>query len=367
MKTLDQALLVSPQLYRLAVSLPGLDITNHKSRSLWEQLKQILVHCRSLRSFTLDVHPDRTIPPLTDTTEEYTRNLAIVENRPTPNGEFLAQFTKDTVEIPLEPGEQLPSLEEVDIRAKTYNLDARHCAQLLHCMNWRKLKRLRLGPSNPKTFFETFKDKLSQLESLELSYLYEYQYYTPYRAYTPKLSACADFVASITTLKELVSTNYVGGSMPVIPSLRSLRISVRVNPSDHSLYSYIASPAHCAIRKVWSAYANDPRDCELETFIITFWCWEPTSPHPDENGFPRHAHMTKVVFDSRMRGGRLMIRPRNHPKVRSSFYSLVSREIEGVGLQAVYASDQQNVPELGFNGFIQSTLARGCLFSSLVR
>ncbi|KAF1842755.1 uncharacterized protein K460DRAFT_134131 [Cucurbitaria berberidis CBS 394.84] len=452
---LDQALLDSPQLHRLAVSLPDLDPTDHKKPVLWEQLKQILVHCHNLRRLMLDVHPDRTVRPLPDLTIEGTQNSVVVESYTrwgyrgvSTDADITShrsrESEKNMVQIPLEPGDVLPTLEDLDIRAKTYNLDARHCAQLLHCMNWTRLRRLRLGPSDPKMFFETFKDKLPNLEVFEFTYIYENLHYTPYDTYTPKLSACAEFVASITVLKEFIvrcntvnlkdslwmslaevhgphlerlsiqaryqdleapicngnlgdllacfsnllaldlalrtcismpfmcsfcpiqghalSTNYVD-TIPVIASIRSLQISIRVHPCDQSLYSYIADHAHCAIRKVWTAYANDSRNCELETFNIKFWRWEPTSPHLNEDGFPRNAHITRLVFESRMCGDRLIIKPRNHHKVQP--VNQVWHGTEGEGLQATYVAEEQNVPAPLFNVSDRFREALGRFFPQL--
>ena len=83
---------------------------------------------------------------------------------------------------------------------------------------------------------------------------------------------------------------------------------------------------------------------------MTFWRWEPTSPHPDGNGFSRNAHITKVVFESKMSGGRLMIKPRGHRKVQPIYYSQVLQSTEdGLLVQLEYVPEQPyNLPEAPF-------------------
>ncbi|KAJ4372011.1 hypothetical protein N0V83_003784 [Neocucurbitaria cava] len=204
-KTLDHKLLDSPQLHRLDVLLFVLGSASHKPKALLAQLKHILLRSRNLRVFSLDVRPDRTAPLVSRISEEQIQDQVDISTVHGLNAVSLAHMARSMAELPLGSGDKLPTLEDLDLKATAYNLDATHCAQLLNCMHWGKLKRLRLGPSNPEAFFEIFKDKVPQLEVLEIAYLYQHQFYAPYYTdYKPKLTACGNFIASITSLKELV-------------------------------------------------------------------------------------------------------------------------------------------------------------------
>ncbi|KAH7357323.1 hypothetical protein BKA66DRAFT_473378 [Pyrenochaeta sp. MPI-SDFR-AT-0127] len=458
LKSLDQPVLRSPQLYRLGISMPCSESDPGRKIRLWEQLKQALLQCRNLRTLSLDVHPELAVQQEHGKRPQNVHSSLTIEPTRVQNGIssikspgtavndaalVLYPLVTETVQLPLEPGDKLPTLQDFDIRANNYNLDAKHCTQLLDCMDWKRLKRLRLGPSDPKTFFEMFKYKVPQLEILEFTYSYEFRYHGPFTAYSPKLTACADFIASITALKELVvrcdginlqdrlwmalvevhgehlqslsiktryqgieapeckgnlgdlllclsslttlnlalrasfsnssmcsfcpspthwlSTNYIS-SIPVIRSLRSLHVSVRVNLSDRSLYPTVADHAHCAILKVWIAYTNHAEDCELETFNMTFWRWEPTSPHPDEYGNSRNAHISKLTFESKKVGDRLVIKPRRHRQISEIYYRPVWEETTEGKLQATYVAEQLNVPRPPFILSSRFHKALGSLF-----
>lgn len=54
---------------------------------------------------------------------------------------------------------------------------------------------------------------------------------------------------------------------------------------------------------------NASETCELETVDLECWRWEPSSPHPDENGQPRHVYINKVTFESFLLGEQLIVRP----------------------------------------------------------
>lgn len=217
LRSLDQTVIHSPQLDRLCISLPCLDANPGERAKLWEQLKQILVQGRNLRALTLDVYPDLALRQsertISKNDQDCFSDASVLIRNDAPSVSFPgaaihallpSSLPADKVELPLEPGDKLPSLQHLDIRANNYNLDVNHCTQLLNSMDWRKLKRLRLGPSDPIIFFEIFKGKLPQLEILEITYSHENQYYSPFTAYKPRLSVCADFVASISALETLV-------------------------------------------------------------------------------------------------------------------------------------------------------------------
>lgn len=201
-KSLDQAVLSSPRLQRLAVSIPHSDCVQ------WNWLKNTLVDSQNLRALTIDAHlayPEKAL--LTSerkVTESGTRTDVMCNGSPAASSHGLTTLDEPSIgrtQIPLKTEDRLPSLEELDIRAKTYDLDAQHCTLLLECMDWTRLKRLTLGPSNPRVYFGVFKDQLPQLEALEFAYHYEYQ---PFNSrYIGTLTACTDFMASVPHLKNL--------------------------------------------------------------------------------------------------------------------------------------------------------------------
>lgn len=116
-------------------------------------------------------------------------------------------------------------------------------------------------------------------------------------------------------------------------------MSVRVTPSQRSLYSFVVDHAHAAIRKVWIAYFDDRNDCELESLSMTFWRWEPASTHPDIDGARRNAHIDEVVFDTSISRNRLIIKVRNHPDVEPCYYRVVQLETVRQALDALYTAE----------------------------
>lgn len=76
---------------------------------------------------------------------------------------------------------------------------------------------------------------------------------------------------------------------------------------------------------------------------MTFWRWEPTSPHPREDGLPRIAHISKVVFESKMVEDRLLIKPRSLRKVEPVYYRKAWQDTNG-GQQVVFIADQRCIP-----------------------
>lgn len=207
-KSLDQAILSSPRLQRLSVSVAHTDPTSQGSHARWRQLKHVLLNCQSLRALTINAHLDslgRTEPivsrnevtPGSKTSLWWHANATPSSHDSKP----LHEESTEKTQLPLEAGDSLPSLEELDIRSNTYDLDVVHCALLLDCMDWSKLKRLSLGPSNPKSYFDVFRGQLPQLEALDFAYHFEYLSFNDH--YTSTLTACSAFVTSLPHLVEL--------------------------------------------------------------------------------------------------------------------------------------------------------------------
>jgi hypothetical protein len=181
----------------------------------FEQLRRVLLQSRSLRELSVDVYQDPGLRELRHKTTEETR-LAVHERGLDPTKAV------NTIQIPLDRLNRLPSLEVLIFKARTYALEREHCIRLheilargnsrdvpnnlyadylatssLECMDWSKLKRLALVPPNPMAFFETFNGKLPMLEHLNISY------YTTYSSGRPDLSACSNLLASLSMLKAL--------------------------------------------------------------------------------------------------------------------------------------------------------------------
>lgn len=199
--TLDKRVLFSPRLQRLAVSIPHSDCVQ------WSWLKNRLLDCQNLRALTIDAHlafPGRT-PPIAGKSGVVSGTDVKCDGSPATSSHDLTAVNEpsaDRTQLPLKTEDRLPSLEELNIRTKTYDLDVRHCTLLLGCMDWTKLKRLTLGPSNPKPYFDAFRDQLPHLEALDFTYHYEYQSYRSGN-YNTTLATCSEFVTSLSSLKEL--------------------------------------------------------------------------------------------------------------------------------------------------------------------
>lgn len=220
-KSLDQALLRSPQLYRLDISLPHSDIAPRVSRPLWKQLKDILLLSHNLRILSIDVRPELSVGPLPGKISanlqcQHVAQPSVLQQDSASSstsqncdgeGNVSASSTPvlHTVQLPLAPGDMLPPLENLEIRAKTYDLDSTHCSQLLNSINCKKIKYLKMGPTNTETFFEMFHRKLPHLESLDFTYYSPRDnYHDPFPVSGPVSARCAKFVSAIIALKKLV-------------------------------------------------------------------------------------------------------------------------------------------------------------------
>ncbi|KAF2831759.1 hypothetical protein CC86DRAFT_143063 [Ophiobolus disseminans] len=180
----DQAALASSQLHRLSVSIPCFDLINPVSVAPFEQLRQILTNDSNIRRLSMDVHID-------------------AEAHALPQGTYAARSTPDTIQLRLEPTDRLPSLEELVIKPHTYYFAREHCTRLYQCMDWTKLKRLKLGTSNSVAFLLTFTGKLPHLEHLDFSFHFKPEAYSPYFD-RDRLVSCCDFMTSLNMLTVLI-------------------------------------------------------------------------------------------------------------------------------------------------------------------
>lgn len=211
-KTLDQKLLRSSQLHRLSVSLPCVIADLQETMNLWRDLKNILLQCRALRALIIDVHPVHTEHQPSgglDSSQTLSTDLTVPDlhadpSVAPPHNVSLSQKIIEIVQLPLVLGDKLPALECLEIRAKNYNLDLGHCSQLSQCIEFGRIKRLRLGPPFATSFCEILKDKVKQLDCLDFTYNYDYQHWAPSRSQRGALRACTAFIGSITALKEFI-------------------------------------------------------------------------------------------------------------------------------------------------------------------
>jgi hypothetical protein len=184
LRQLDQAIVSTEQLRRLSVSLPCSDVTNPDSLAQFERLRHILLRSSNLRTLALDLHLDV--------------NLLKAASQETYK---LVPDTINRIQIPLKQSDRMPRLEELAINSRTYDFDHEHCKRLLHCMDWTRLTRLRLGPPNPIHFFQVFTDCLPVLEHLEISYQAAESFYpSPPADY---YKACSRFISSLRLLKTI--------------------------------------------------------------------------------------------------------------------------------------------------------------------
>lgn len=215
---MEQRILDSPQLHNLAVSLSCLELDPVQHIVQWEELKTVILRLPGLRLLSIDVHPDLkmssksgiacdTLPAslcVVDDQGLLPISRAQLKNRFRYGGDIDTDMVPNEFQLPLIPGENLPALDSLEIRARAYRLDSMHCKQLLQSLDVTKLKRLRIGPSDPVDFFKVFQGQLKQLECLDFAYTYIHQYWSPHARYQSKHLACAKFITSIRALKELV-------------------------------------------------------------------------------------------------------------------------------------------------------------------
>jgi hypothetical protein len=147
MRIFDSTLLSSPQLYELDFSVACQNRFSSNTFSLFRRLKNVLVRSRDLRILSLNIHHD-----------PYFRKLS------------LGEADRGRLNLPLEPGDKLPPLEELTIKARDYCFDDDHCYQWLQCMDWRKLRRLSFGLHRPEDSFSGLVNQTPKLRSLGFGY-----------------------------------------------------------------------------------------------------------------------------------------------------------------------------------------------------
>jgi hypothetical protein len=185
LKHLDQAIVSSALLHRLSVSIPCSDVTNPGSLAPFEHLRRILLCSSNLRILAVDAHLDANLSKAADETAH-----------------TISNDTFQKMQIPLRQMDRLHPLEELAFDARTYDFDREHCQRLMQCMDWSRLKKLTLGPSNPTSFFDVFTDSLPTLEELDIAY------HSWPRALYPSpqqdlLKNCSEFISSLGSLKKI--------------------------------------------------------------------------------------------------------------------------------------------------------------------
>lgn len=203
----NHPLLISQQLRRLNVSIPRSNVDEFASNQCFWQLREAILSLPNLRSLTVDVHQ---APKLID-------KAASVLRQPGQNHYWTetrdagAYSTVDPtlniykVQIPFQPTDKIPPLEELNIEATTYDFDEQHCSVLLDCIDWTKIKRLKLGTSNSQLLFEYLLGCLPQLQCLDFaakSTGVEHRRLPGYYRKT-NLHAYSRFLRSIVSLREL--------------------------------------------------------------------------------------------------------------------------------------------------------------------
>ncbi|KAH7061653.1 hypothetical protein BKA63DRAFT_573366 [Paraphoma chrysanthemicola] len=218
LRRLDDTVIIPTQLHRLSVNVPCSDIVHPDTTIAFEHLRNVLVHCNGLKAFCFDVHQehqlhqvDRWVPDKEAHTHQDDRRTrpaydpvpVQAASDPTVGIESTSSKTLNRVQIPLRNTDHLPTLGELCLGARTYVLDHAHSVDLLRCMDWTRLKKLALGPSNPASFFRTFTARLPLLETLDISFHAEPQSYYPYTRQA-SLEHCSEFIAKLYNLKDLI-------------------------------------------------------------------------------------------------------------------------------------------------------------------
>ncbi|KAF2847562.1 hypothetical protein T440DRAFT_188977 [Plenodomus tracheiphilus IPT5] len=212
MKDLDYKTLQSPQLHCLRVCLPKLVSDPVITINLWNSVKRVLLYCPKLRALSIDVRPVATdrftlvvtpeVPPGLNTTNT-TVSSYYDDSRPPDHTEALSALDQK-IQLPLTRDDGLFELHDLNIRARSYTLDLEHCQLLLGCLDTNKLQRLRLGPSNPKHFFNTFAGQLTHLQH-DITFMLQPESWYPAIAYPVfELVNCAEFTTSLISLRSLI-------------------------------------------------------------------------------------------------------------------------------------------------------------------
>lgn len=214
-RLVGQTLLPMPQLHRLNVSIPCAHLLGDYSISLFGALKQALLHVPNLRHLAVDTHHDSNVGRLEDA-------------------------ALDRLQLPLQPGDRLPSLVSLDLRSTSYVYDVAHCKCLLTSLDCSKLQNLTIGANNPTVFFEEFHQHLPQLSHLDISSAFDRDDLRDLR-----LLVCANFIATLPSLRSLVlrvdDLNIRSDFCKTLtdvhgPTLRHLSIQARQEHTEGPLY-----------------------------------------------------------------------------------------------------------------------------------
>ena len=173
-RSVDPMLLCIARLHRLEISVPCADFIGDYSISLFRSLKQALLHLPGLRHLLLGTHLD-------------------------VNTGQMEGAELDRLQIPLKPGDELPSLMSFELRSKSYAFDVDHCRCLLTSMDCNKLQHLALGSPNSTSFFEVFLGNTPNLTHLDVSHASSKN--DPRHL---RLEACSNFVAGLASLRKFV-------------------------------------------------------------------------------------------------------------------------------------------------------------------
>jgi hypothetical protein len=185
LKHLDQGIVSSGLLHSLSVSIPCSDVTNPDSLAPFEHLRRILLCSSNLRILAVDAHLDANLLKEADKTAN-----TVVDD------------TFQKIQIPLREMDRLHPLQELAFNARMYDFDREHCLRLMQCMDWSKLEKLTLGPSNPMSFFDVFTDSLPILEDLDIAYHSWPRALHPY-SQQELLKDCSEFISSLDSLKKI--------------------------------------------------------------------------------------------------------------------------------------------------------------------
>lgn len=198
----DQEVLSSEQLYGLRVSIPFSDDASLSTATSFNQLTQLLMQHNTIKALSLNVHLDDERPrkiTTQDLSNDNSQDLRTIMSAPEGSHSVKPDPKILGVHLPLYSTDRLPALEELDILVGMYSLNREHCECLRQCMDWKKLKSLRIRPSKSLEFFRSFAGHLPRLQYLDFTYCYSPDYTQP----------CSDFITSLEMLKHLVIRSVV--------------------------------------------------------------------------------------------------------------------------------------------------------------
>ncbi|KAL6711789.1 hypothetical protein ACN47E_002832 [Coniothyrium glycines] len=198
LRNLDHNILRLPNLYRLDISIHHSETPLDLSRQRWKQLRNLILSSRNLRILSIDTHLETVTKPHQYPSLKDTQLNPLLES----SGQSSYIYNK-FIQLPLEIGDMIPPLEDFQIRAKRYNLDIKHCSRLLKCMDWTKLKRLRIETTYPDIFFRLFQGRLSQLKTLDFACFNHDQLRRETQEPEALYLECSYFIQGIDNLEEL--------------------------------------------------------------------------------------------------------------------------------------------------------------------